>query len=71
MTISFKLYIDFGIIPIFVTTHLNASSDDFILLLNKKFFDDCLHVGLVQFVFIPSKPLHFSFIETTNVDFVD
>jgi hypothetical protein len=55
----------------FVTTHFNAYGDDFILLLSKHFFDDCLHVGLTQFVFIPSKPLYFSFIEITNVDFVD
>ncbi len=37
----------------FVTTHLNASGDDFILLLSKQIFDDCLHVGLVQ-----SKPFY-------------
>jgi len=37
----------------FVTTHLNAFGDDFILLLSKQVFDDSFHVGLVQFVFIP------------------
>jgi hypothetical protein len=55
----------------FVTTHLKTFGDDFILLLSKQVFDDCFHVGLVQFVLIPSKLKYFGFIETTNVDFVD